>query len=342
MLKMYESGLPAWAIFFPTYGFYYRPWLRSFTWVTFYAFSFISLALGFWDLYKTLPGLQALLSRLVAGVWLPPVAVLQWFEEHAQIRLSLLLTYLFGKSELFVYVMRIVGSLTQSARTALEPIIVALGPTAVALKQIGYTTWTFSAGVLHSGIAPILNLLQWLSSGIVAVFFPLVHAAHAAVIVPATWILATIRQLNAAGSILWKGLVGAGQTVATGVLAAKATAKMGQTASSAVASTSPWLVWLAPADALEALRGSLMRAARSSQAVWKFIVHVCNGVVRHRMTLSRRAGRWWHRTCPACWAPSHTCWLGRAAIPPGARSMPSLRRRRAGSWCGRWPSRPRN
>lgn len=28
LLKLYESGLPAWAVVLPSYGLWYRPWLR--------------------------------------------------------------------------------------------------------------------------------------------------------------------------------------------------------------------------------------------------------------------------------------------------------------------------
>ena len=55
LLKLYESGLPVWAIFLPTYGLYYRPWMRRLTWVLFIAVSIFSMACGFYDLYKNVP-----------------------------------------------------------------------------------------------------------------------------------------------------------------------------------------------------------------------------------------------------------------------------------------------
>lgn len=58
LLKRYESGLPAWAIYLPQFGFFYRPWLRNLTWALFYAFSAFSFAMGFYDLLKAVPGLQ--------------------------------------------------------------------------------------------------------------------------------------------------------------------------------------------------------------------------------------------------------------------------------------------
>ena len=55
LLKLYESGLPVWAIFLPTYGLYYRPWMRRVTWILFIAVSIFSMACGFYDLYKNVP-----------------------------------------------------------------------------------------------------------------------------------------------------------------------------------------------------------------------------------------------------------------------------------------------
>ena len=48
LLKLYESGLPSWAVFLPSYGFYYRPWMRRATWFMFFIVSAISMAFGFY------------------------------------------------------------------------------------------------------------------------------------------------------------------------------------------------------------------------------------------------------------------------------------------------------
>lgn len=58
LLKLYESGLPVWAIFLPTYGLYYRPWMRRMTWTMFIVVSVFSMACGFYDLYKNVPHLD--------------------------------------------------------------------------------------------------------------------------------------------------------------------------------------------------------------------------------------------------------------------------------------------
>ena len=43
------------------------------------------------------------------------------------------------------------------------------------------------------------------------------------------------------------------------------------------------------------MRQSLVTAMRASNNVWKFVVNMCGGVSRHRMTLGRRIGRNWGR-----------------------------------------------
>lgn len=58
LLKLYESGLPAWAVHMPYYGLFYRPWMRTVTWLLFLAISMFSLIMGFYDLYKNVPYLD--------------------------------------------------------------------------------------------------------------------------------------------------------------------------------------------------------------------------------------------------------------------------------------------
>lgn len=58
LLKLYESGLPAWAIYAPQYGMWYRPWMRSITYMLFILVSAFSLVMGFYDLYKNVPYLD--------------------------------------------------------------------------------------------------------------------------------------------------------------------------------------------------------------------------------------------------------------------------------------------
>jgi len=58
LLKLYESGLPGWAIYAPQYGVWYRPWMRRITYMLFVLVSAFSLVMGFYDLYKNVPYLD--------------------------------------------------------------------------------------------------------------------------------------------------------------------------------------------------------------------------------------------------------------------------------------------
>ena len=55
LLKLYESGLPAWAIYTPLYRMPYRPWMRTVSYCLFIAISIFSMVMGFYDLIKNVP-----------------------------------------------------------------------------------------------------------------------------------------------------------------------------------------------------------------------------------------------------------------------------------------------
>jgi hypothetical protein len=263
LLKMYESGLPTWAMFLPSYGFYYRPWLRSLTWILFYLFSIFSLTVGFWDLYKTLPGLQSALAKLVESMWLPPTAVLQWIEEHAQIRLSILLTYLFGKSEIWLLLMKNVSVWWKSLTVLFEPITSAIMPLTEFLQLAGQRTLHTAYQVAGSIIIPIVSILR----GTFA------------------FLLTPVSLAWQAGVHAWSGIV----YLSSALSRAAAGISIGMSITQNSSSTGGWIM------VSDAMRASLVKVLRASNSVWKFIVNVCNGISRHRITLSRRIRRWWQR-----------------------------------------------
>ena len=256
LLRMYESGLPAWATFFPRAGLYYKPWLRTLSWILFYAFSLFSLAAGFYDLYKTLPGLQALLSRFVAGLWLPPAAVLAWIESSLNIRLSILLTYLFGKSEILVYVVRMLGHVKRVVGETAGPVVDVVVPPIVT--------------VVKTGIAPAIALLRTLTDFICTVLLPPLQALYSVVVLPLTWVTSAARHAVTVGQGMFLG-------------------------GTAAASATPWILRAVPADVLDALRVSLGRATRAAQSIWRTIMQMIAAFTRHRLTLSRRMVRWRRR-----------------------------------------------
>ena len=62
LLRLYEGGLPTWAIYAAKLGFPYRPWQRTLTWLLFMAVSVFSLLTGFYDLYRHMPFLDQVRS----------------------------------------------------------------------------------------------------------------------------------------------------------------------------------------------------------------------------------------------------------------------------------------
>lgn len=65
LLRLYEGGLPTWAIYAAKWGFPYRPWLRTLTWLLFMAVSIFSLLTGFYDLYRHMPFLDQVRRAVV-------------------------------------------------------------------------------------------------------------------------------------------------------------------------------------------------------------------------------------------------------------------------------------
>lgn len=65
--------------------------------------------------------------RQVVSSWLPSTAILRWLDENVSFRLSILLTYLFGKSELAVQLLRWLGGAGRLIKEALQPATALLG-----------------------------------------------------------------------------------------------------------------------------------------------------------------------------------------------------------------------
>lgn len=269
LLKLYESGLPSWAVFFCHYGLYYRPWLRLLTWILFYTFTTVSLVIGFYDLWRTLPGLQALLLRVLGGVWLPP---LEWIQTHTRVRLSLLLTYIFGKSELFAYSIRALGEAARVVRTLAEPLLVAVSP-----------VFNSFVTVAKAWFVPLVKVSRGVAGYMHSVVFPPLQLMHGAISVPIVWIFTAFRQVQ-------------GMLVATaGVVGTMLSARIGPLLSSGGSVASGGLGFSLgrnlTSELLEALRTSLLQATRSMNSVWRFVSHVASGAARHRITLARRTRR---------------------------------------------------
>uniref|UniRef100_A0A1D1Y2R9 DNA-directed RNA polymerase subunit beta n=1 Tax=Anthurium amnicola TaxID=1678845 RepID=A0A1D1Y2R9_9ARAE len=67
LLRLLESGLPSWVIFFQSYPIFchfYRPWMRPLARSLYILISLITFIFGFYDLYKNVPLLKATVARI--------------------------------------------------------------------------------------------------------------------------------------------------------------------------------------------------------------------------------------------------------------------------------------
>ncbi|GAX78161.1 hypothetical protein CEUSTIGMA_g5603.t1 [Chlamydomonas eustigma] len=129
------------------YGLPYRPWFRRAAYLLYLLISFVSMAFGFYDLYKNIPFVKAFVSRLLAQIHIPATAIFEWLELHTQFRLSILLTWLFSRSPLFSSLLHLVRSMGVLLLQLLAPVQAVLAePLAAALAPI---TAAFSAMASH-------------------------------------------------------------------------------------------------------------------------------------------------------------------------------------------------
>jgi len=163
LLRLYETGLPAWALFLPRYGFYYRPWLRTLARGLFALVSVLSMMAGFYDLYKHVPGLDAVFTRF----WKP---LGDFLERHAAARLSILASYLFTQSRMFGPVL---AQLSATARTARSVAAAAWAPFGGVLGPYSTRLWASALGGpiatnfarLASSAAGAAKIQEWRMAG---------------------------------------------------------------------------------------------------------------------------------------------------------------------------------
>ena len=77
------------------------------------------------------------LRRALGSFHLPGTAIVRWLDEHVQLRLSILLTYLFGKSVYAVQLLRWLGAMARYLRTLAQPLATILGMLAVLPRPVG-------------------------------------------------------------------------------------------------------------------------------------------------------------------------------------------------------------
>eukprot|EP00873_Tetraselmis_striata_P006725 jgi/Tetstr1/426989/TSEL_017196.t1 len=171
LLHLYESGLPSWAVFMPTYGIWYRPWMRTVTFYLFIAISLFSLACGFYDLYKNVPFLNTMLKNVVGNMYLP---FIHWLEEHTKVRLSILLTYLFGKSPLLMAVVRLLTRLATFLRVLFAPLAIVVARPFMSIWRLFDTVadsiWAALCAIGTSTLGILQAPLGWITGAVLGLW----------------------------------------------------------------------------------------------------------------------------------------------------------------------------
>ncbi|MEW5299613.1 MAG: hypothetical protein WDW36_002609 [Sanguina aurantia] len=221
LLKLYESGIPSWAVLLPSYGIWYRPWLRTASWLLFILISIVSMACGFYDLYKNVPYLKVVVSAVAARLYLPPSGLLAWLERSTNIRLSILLTYLFSKfvAELFRPVTQslslVCGSLTSSVvlplagvlhvagSSVLLPLLSTLRALGGGISAVTAPVWLAATTVAQPLVSFVVLLLVSLSQGVALLLGPLSGAVWMCATSLSSTMVFLCTGLRDLGSSLW-------------------------------------------------------------------------------------------------------------------------------------------
>nr|GEX46659.1 G1/S-specific cyclin-E protein [Tanacetum cinerariifolium] len=90
LLTLLEAGLPSWVLFFQSYPVFchmYRPWMCPLARALYVAMSFVTVVIGFYDLYKNVPVLKAAASRLFGPLfdWIETWDMITFFSSHTAI-----------------------------------------------------------------------------------------------------------------------------------------------------------------------------------------------------------------------------------------------------------------
>ncbi|KAL3156757.1 hypothetical protein ABBQ38_001032 [Trebouxia sp. C0009 RCD-2024] len=314
LLKLYESGLPVWAIFLPTYGLYYRPWMRRLTWILFIAVSIFSMACGFYDLYKNVPHVDKVLRKVLGSLFLPSTAIFHWLEDHAQIRLSILLTYLFGESILFVHLLT---WLDRAWIVAGRPVLQVVGPPLVSLGS-GLEQWgrelllLLRACAMAGGLTLKAVMGPPMTACIAAVtavghfLLPLWQVVVFLVKGPVAVACRAAESVQVAAGTLWHSVQPLGQLARSASGLVHTTSLAATTSGASVADFRQqvgwWWRWMpAPGEAWELMRISSLKTLRALQTLAKLASQLCSDISKHRLTLSRRVWRFWRRCKSWCY-----------------------------------------
>ena len=216
-----------------------------------------------------------------------------------QIRLSILLTYLFGKSPLFVSLLRLISSIARLATEALQPVFAEISEALAPLSYIATASGKLLLLVLQPLATAVVQIglqLQWLGG---VVFGLPARAVWQLLLLlwQLLWVLLQgplqlLRLLLLPLSLLQPMVLQVksawGVAKATGAVAKAAAPGVLKTATAAAAAAGGrggsggwWWPW----EALGLMRQTTVKIVKALQSVVRFWVALGTGVNRHRLSL---------------------------------------------------------
>lgn len=212
LLRLLESGLPSWVIFFQSYPIFcqmYCPWMRPLARTLYILISITTVLIGFYDLYKNVPVLKATAARIFGPLF-------DWIEAWEMIsRLKYLGTMLFLQNfeKAFEWSLTFIRASKQLASLLARPMVeplVELGEYILPLwdlcldksEDCVYMIWivtssTFSCVVylLQILIWPFLIIFSLLWSLVTAIVYPIGSAFWELLITPIRLVLKLLNSL---------------------------------------------------------------------------------------------------------------------------------------------------
>ncbi|KAL4577579.1 hypothetical protein LXL04_013688 [Taraxacum kok-saghyz] len=206
LLTLLEAGLPSWVIFFQSYPVFchlYRPWMCPLARGLYVAISFVTVVIGFYDLYKNVPLLKATASRLFGPLF-------DWIETWEMVsRIKYLGTMLFlhNAEKAVMWFLMVTRTIRSLVSVLTEPlvapfllvlelvwplfnVVIEFGDRLLSLIGILLeTSWSLVENLLDALLLPVWYLSSAISNFATTVMSPIFSCIWGAIFAPIHLIL---------------------------------------------------------------------------------------------------------------------------------------------------------
>ncbi|XP_059661127.1 uncharacterized protein LOC132307404 [Cornus florida] len=188
LLTLLESGLPSWVIFlqsYPGFSHLYRPWMCPLARALYVMISFVTVLIGFYDLYKNVPVLKATASRLCG----PLFAWIETWEMVSRIKYLGTMLFLHNFEKAITWFLMI----TRTIRSFLSILTQPMAGPLVEFMDFLLPFWNMCIQIVEN-----LYSVFWI---VIGSFFSLVENLVEIVLVPVWFIISVI--WNTAMSVIY-------------------------------------------------------------------------------------------------------------------------------------------